>query len=227
MLNQLPDGLLIEGLKLLPSLLWFLLIVTLVIIFYWPVRYELLPKLSGFKGLGIEFSFVQDSLNQAIDQGHARSEDVDVPVKSSKWNIKVPPEAREQVLRRMQRNTDIFRGAQMLWVDDCPENNVNERRIFRRLHVDIDTARTTGDALAMLQHASYDLVLSDIDRDGDPRAGLTFLERYRQQHPAGAAVIFYIGTFDPARGVPPGAFGITNRPDELIHLVLDLLERLR
>jgi hypothetical protein len=29
------------------------------------------------------------------------------------------------------------------------------------------------------------------------------------------------------RGTPPGAFGITNRPDELIHLVLDVLERER
>lgn len=227
MLNQLPDGLLIEGLKLLPSLLWFILIVTLIIIFYRPVRYELLPKLSGFKGLGVEFSFVQDSLTRAIQHGEARSAAVGVPEKSSKWNVRVPSEDKEQVLRRMQRNIDVFRGAQMLWVDDCPENNVNERRMFRRLHVDIDTARTTGDALAMLQHASYDVVLSDIDRDGDPRAGITFLERYRQQHPDGPGVIFYIGTFDPGRGVPPGAFGITNRPDELIHLVLDLLERLR
>ena len=38
-------------------------------------------------------------------------------------------------------------------------------------------------------------------------------------------VIFYIGIFDPKLGIPGGAFGITNRPDELLHLVLDALER--
>jgi hypothetical protein len=38
-------------------------------------------------------------------------------------------------------------------------------------------------------------------------------------------VIFYVGEFDPGRGLPPFAFGLTNRPDELLHLILDVLAR--
>ncbi len=38
-------------------------------------------------------------------------------------------------------------------------------------------------------------------------------------------MIFYIGVVDPNKGVPVQAFGITNRPDELLHLTLDALER--
>ena len=41
------------------------------------------------------------------------------------------------------------------------------------------------------------------------------------------AVVFYVGRVDRAAGVPAGSFGITNRPDELLHLVMDALERCR
>jgi hypothetical protein len=40
-------------------------------------------------------------------------------------------------------------------------------------------------------------------------------------------VIIYLYDLDRERGVPGGAFGITNRPDELVNLVLDALERSR
>jgi len=40
-------------------------------------------------------------------------------------------------------------------------------------------------------------------------------------------VIFYIGYPDPSKGVPPHAFGITHRPDELLHLIMDALERVK
>jgi hypothetical protein len=40
---------------------------------------------------------------------------------------------------------------------------------------------------------------------------------------ASAPVVFYAGAIDPDRGIPPGAFGLTNRPDELYHLVMDVV----
>ena len=38
-------------------------------------------------------------------------------------------------------------------------------------------------------------------------------------------LIFYIGVVDPDKDKPAQAFGITKRPDELLHLTLDALER--
>lgn len=38
-------------------------------------------------------------------------------------------------------------------------------------------------------------------------------------------IIYYVGSADPSRPVPVGAFGLTARPDELLHLVMDALER--
>jgi hypothetical protein len=37
--------------------------------------------------------------------------------------------------------------------------------------------------------------------------------------------IFTVGRFQPELGVPPYAFGITNRVDDLLNLVFDALER--
>jgi hypothetical protein len=38
-------------------------------------------------------------------------------------------------------------------------------------------------------------------------------------------VIFYVGRVDPGAGVPPGAFGLTNRPDQLLQLTIDALSK--
>jgi hypothetical protein len=40
-------------------------------------------------------------------------------------------------------------------------------------------------------------------------------------------VIFYVGSSDPQSEPPPGSFGLTTDPAELLHLVLDALERRR
>ena len=40
-------------------------------------------------------------------------------------------------------------------------------------------------------------------------------------------VVFYIGRLTPGKGVPDGALGLTNRPDQLLDLVVDGLARVR
>jgi hypothetical protein len=40
-------------------------------------------------------------------------------------------------------------------------------------------------------------------------------------------VIYYVGRPNPDAGVPADAFGVTNRPDQLLHLVIDALSRVR
>ena len=46
------ENLAIEILKVISSVAWFLLAVTLLAIFYRPIRDELIPGLSGFEGYG-------------------------------------------------------------------------------------------------------------------------------------------------------------------------------
>ena len=89
----------------------------------------------------------------------------------------------------------------------------------------MDVARSSQEAFDLLERYDYDVVISDMDRDGVPDEGKRFVEAMPGRHPW---VLFFIGApFDPSLGVPKGVLGGTYRPDELLHLVLDALERER
>jgi CheY-like chemotaxis protein len=203
-----------ELVRIIPSILWFLLVVTLLVLFYKPTREDLLPNIRAFKAMGVELSFVKESIDAALELAD----------KSPQWKVEVSPQDKEQALKRAKKHLPILRDAQFLWVDDHPENNLNERRMFRQLKAEIDIARSTEEALGILKNGRYDLVISDMARGDEAAAGLEFLKQFRKVDNA-APVIFYLGVFDAKKGVPAQAFGITNRPDELLHLTLDALER--
>lgn len=200
-------------LNVLPSLLWFAFVLIVVIAYRKNVS-EILSRLGSFEAMGVKFVMVQDSIDAAIELAE----------KSPQWKVEVPPAEKQQALRRARQRIGLFKGVQLLWVDDHPENNLNERRMFHQLGVDVDSAKSTEEALAMLAVAKYDLVFSDMVRGNDAAAGLDLLRRL-WQNGSNVPVIFYMGSFDAEKGTPPRAFGATNRPDELLHLTLDVLER--
>ncbi len=132
-------------------------------------------------------------------------------------------------IARARRHRNLLQDSNILWVDDVPKQNVNEMRMFQQLKVEIDTAEDTDSALPMLMTNHYDIVFSDIARGDNKTAGLEMLTRIQNAVPNHPPVIFYVGVPAPDKGVPPYAFGITVRPDELLHLALalDVLERKR
>lgn len=203
-----------ELIDIIPSCLWFFLVVFVLLLFYRPIRDNLLPKLGGFKAMGVELFFAEDSMDASVELAE----------KDQRWKVKVSAVDKRRVLNRVKQHLNIFKGAQVLWVDDYPENNINERRMFRQLETEIDIARSTQEALEILKNGRYDIVFSDMARGENAAAGLEFLEQFRKIDET-TPVIFYIGVFDPEKGTPAQAFGITNRPDELLHLTLDALER--
>lgn len=203
-----------ELVRLIPSILWFFLVVILLVLFYKPIKEDLLPNLRAFKAMGVELSFVKESIDAALELAE----------KSPQWKVEVSSRDKEQALRRAKKHLSIFHDAQLLWVDDQPENNLNERRMFRQLKTEVDTAKSTEEALGILKSGRYDLVISDMARGDEATAGLKFLKQFRKVNNA-TPVMFYVGMFDAKKGVPAQAFGITNRPDELLHLTLDALER--
>lgn len=206
----------IELVKVMLPVLWFLLTLVMAILLYRPFRDQLLPNLAGFKAMGVEFSFVKDSIDAAIKMAE----------KHPKWKVNVSKKDQDRALKRARTSLEVLSSAQILWVDDQPENNINERRMFRQLKAEVDIAQGSEEALRMLRAARYDLVISDISRGSESTAGLRFLSELRQQD-KDTPVVFYIGEFEPQKGTPPQSFGITNRPDELLHLTLDALERKR
>jgi CheY-like chemotaxis protein len=173
-------------------------------------------------------------LKLSLSGGQAMSAAVEMARKNPRWQGEAPIADQHRALARALRERRFLDGAEFLWVDDCPSNNRNEARMLRSFGALITFACTTDEALGALRDADgqkqpFQMIISDIHRDyptPDPRAGLAMLDRLAQ---AGRRepVIFYVGRMDPSGGVPSGAFGITDRPDELLNLTLDALARIR
>jgi CheY-like chemotaxis protein len=128
------------------------------------------------------------------------------------------------VLRRARVVENALTGSRILWVDDNPAGNAWEHACLSALGCQVRTVEGTRTALDYLAREEFDLVLSDVARAADPKEGLRTLPQIQRAAP-GVAVIFYVMALDG--GVPLGAFGITNRPDELFQLCMDALERRR
>ena len=201
-----------ELIGLIPNVLWVLLIAGIVAAFYRPLRNQILPRLGGVNAFGVQVTFIQQELDKVIAQ----------------QGPNVTDKERSLVLRRAQRMMTITQGAQILWVDDAPDNNVYLRGLLRSLGIFVDLAKNSFDAVSMAALTKYDVIISDMKRDGDSKAGIKLLAEFQQRGlDAYRWTIFYFSQYDASRGVPTNAFGATNRPDELIHLVMDILDRKR
>ena len=128
-------------------------------------------------------------------------------------------------LRRARMVGKAIRGARILWIDDRPENNIWERRFLENLGVVCVNVVTTRSAVAHLAAESFDIIISDIAREDRSRAGIEALPAIRAVEPS-KPLLFYVGQVSLA-GTPRDAQGIADDPNELLHLVLDQLERYR
>jgi CheY-like chemotaxis protein len=81
------------------------------------------------------------------------------------------PEDVEEVSTLVQSFSPFVAGRRILWVDNHPENNRLEREALLGWGVDVQTRRTTEEALTELhdrKDVPFDLVISDWYRKGQP-----------------------------------------------------------
>lgn len=186
---------------------------------------DMIGRVSGIEGFGLKF---------ALSGGAAMDAAIELAQRTGSWPVEVPAGDRKAAIDRANANRALFEGAEILWVDDQPSNNRNESRMLRSFGALVTFAVTTQEAVTTLragneQHQPYHVILSDISRDLpglDPAAGLGMIPAIRA---AGFSqpVIFYVGRLLPDAGVPAGAFGVTNRPDQMLQLLIDALARVR
>ncbi len=118
--------------------------------------------------------------------------------------------------------TRQLEGATVLWVDDRPMNNTYERQALEALGIDFTISKSTEDALEKLRLKNYDVIISDMSRPPDQRAGYALLEKVKEMHIT-TPFIIYAGSKRPehiAEARRRGAFGTTNDPQELFELVI-------
>lgn len=207
-----------------PAFIWGGLAFWLVYLFRKPIIGELLPRLSGVSVVGVEMSFVERSMAEAA--GAANRNNLVVASTVEKGKVEVTKQDRERVLERAARSASILKGRRILWLDDGVANNRVERELLAALGVRFEQVQNNDAAAKALEPngGGYDLILSDIARPTGEPTGIDFLRRYRSDG-GSLPLIFYISKLNEDKPVPLGAFGVTNRPDELVHLVLDALER--
>ena len=206
--SSLNSELSLEMVRIVPSVLWFAFALAALWIFQRSIRRDLIPRLSTFKGFGIELSFLRDQLDGAIKK---------VAADVSKGD-------RRGVLRRAELAQPYLRGGRLLWVDDNPDNNEEEIELFRSLGLRVKTVTSTTAALSELRSREYDVVISDYTRAEGESAGPD-LARLMSEQDLYKWTIIYTGENPWGRPVPPFLFAITNRPDHLMHYVIDVMER--
>lgn len=183
----------------------------------------------GFGPSGVTMEFAEAKLNEAVGASPAADQQA------------VGQAAKRTVLDRLQRNSELLARARILWADDHPENNTAISDLLRQFGATVDTPRTNEHALALMEASRYDVVVSDLARDGEgPGSDLKGLELADAVHRRWGmrAVLFtarpYLATMpgrtdaerlELVRTAQKSVFGITNRTDEALHLILDVLER--
>ena len=88
---------------------------------------------------------------------------------------------RSTVARAFDPETaDRLVGKSILWVDDNPANNELGVRALRKFQMEVEQVISTEAALAALRSRHFDLIISDMGRGSNMRAGYELLEAIRR-----------------------------------------------
>lgn len=120
------------------------------------------------------------------------------------------------------------RRPRVLWVDDRPDNNVQEReRMLARGQLVYELATSTDEGLAVARGSLFDVVISDMGRPGDRRAVYSLLEGLRRDGNLVPFVIYSAGRKPDHVGLALslGALGTTDHQVELSAMVLRAVGR--
>lgn len=120
---------------------------------------------------------------------------------------------------------DNLIGKAVLWVDDNPTNNELAVTALKKFGLDIELATSTEAALAAVQRRTFDLVISDMGRGPDLRAGYALLRSLRD---SGSEVPFFIfaGSDTPEFRQAAAAQGAQLSTNDMLELVANVVERL-
>jgi len=207
--------------SLLNSVLWPLVVVFVVCRLLPDIRRILTRGGFNFRAPGVELS-VERASEAAAALGAAST---------GKGELPSSPSEVAAAISRASESRDSLSSAQILWVDDHPENNVYERQALSALGVRFSLARSTKKALEMLRTQHFQLIISDLGRqsedEDDTDAGLTLLGEI-QKRGIHIPYLIYAGrraAIDAERIKAAGATASIYSPTILLGTVADLLSR--
>ncbi len=116
----------------------------------------------------------------------------------------------------------------VLWVDDCPQNNVYERTLMEDYGAEFSLALSTNEALRLIKHQTYNLIISDMGRKEGPREGYVLLDTLRRD--GNNTPLLFFASFGSApqhvaEAIKHGGQGCTDDGAELIEMAFKILLR--
>lgn len=117
----------------------------------------------------------------------------------------------------------------LLWVDDSPLYQAYERQSLEALGIRCSISTSTDQALEKLRlhKDTYNVVISNMGRPPDNQAGYTLLEGMKKLKLNIPFIIYARGGSTPehqAEAHQKGAFGSTDKADELFQLVVSAIQ---
>ena len=206
-----------ETIKAIAELTWPILAAAILL--------GLLPalrKVLHSRGLTIKYGQMEVSVQDASDQLRKQVEDLQNQVQALQDGRKrgLAPLAEPQLAAAPSGRT-------ILWVDDKPQNNAHEIAKLQAEGWEINSAKSTKDALEFLgsRSAPPDVIISDMARrEGlmyHPSAGLDLLREVRARKIKSRIYFYTASAVDRYRSQVEqlGGNGITASPIELFRLV--------
>jgi hypothetical protein len=164
-----------------------------------------------------------DDINDSIARKTMDAKELDASI--TRKQMQLSDAQKNALFTRMASVKDRKMPVKAIWFDDdfgAPE--LSEMRLIRALNVKLDRVFDENLVEKMLSETPYDFIISDMKRGENKKAGIGFLEKLVAKN-VRVPMIFYVIKHSEERGTPPFAFGITNSPSELVHLVMDIIER--
>lgn len=140
-------------------------------------------------------------------------------------NMKLDPIAGEPIDDERNRR---HMPKSILWVDDHPENNRYGVTYFRNNGIEVGIALSTNQALDLIEHNSYAVIISDMDRREGPREGYVLLDTLRERGDT-TPFIFFTGSATPEHKLETqmhGGDGCACLFDELFMMVSSVILRM-
>nr|WP_166176742.1 winged helix-turn-helix domain-containing protein [Altererythrobacter segetis] len=112
----------------------------------------------------------------------------------------------------------------VLWVDDHPDNNLDERRYLEQHKIAFYRVANTEEALSLLQMYAYGAVISDMGRGDRPLAGIDLLKGMRARGDGRPFILYTVYPSDAQRKLLAdyGGQGVAATPGELYAALLPL-----
>jgi CheY-like chemotaxis protein len=191
------------------------IIIAVLLVLVLALKYKIpaAVELSVHKALTLKVSLSpaekDRAINDAAEAAKARGQSV---------------EAATDVVRSKLSSVQQVRLKRVLWVDDHPDNNVYESLALMRLGFITTAATSNNAARTYLAEAYFDLIITDLGRDGTDDDGRRLI---REQQTASRKIplVVYTVKADERRSelVAAGAYAVVDEPGQLIASILTIV----